>query len=120
MRRAPSKLKKDGRKAWEASVQFLTSGGVLQEVDYPLLEEMCFAIDMIKQAQLELYANGIITEHTNKVGASNLQSNPAVTIFKHFYDVLERCSKKFGFNPLDRSKLSLQEDDFDPLAELSK
>ncbi len=115
-RKAPTKLKAPGKEAWRIAVEFLSKKGLLNDVDYPLLESFCFAVDLIRLAEKDISSDGLTLAHTNKNGSTNKQANPAVIIYKQAYDVIERCSKKFGFNPLDRSKLDVQEvetDQFD-------
>lgn len=120
MRRAPKSLGEEGKKTWKECLSFLEKNGMSEDVDYPLLLSYCAATDFVIQCMQDIKDNGVKVEHTNKAGESNIVNNPAITALKHFYDIIERGSKKFGFNPLDRSKMELQAEDVDPLADLLK
>lgn len=108
--RAPSGLKRDGRRLWRVVVELPW----VAVTDTEALLEVCRLADVVAEARADLAENGMTYEVRGRRYA-----NPAAGVYTEAVKVLSARLGAFGLTPADRTRLGIAEikaeSDFDRL-----
>lgn len=101
-------------------VDELKKVNIATNVDSVMLGVYANCYSMYYRATIEIGDQGLVTEYTNKGGATNSVVNPYIKIQKQYMDSILKLSEKFGFDPSSRAKIahlqpSEKEEKQDPL-----
>lgn len=116
-RKAPSYLQQAGKTAWNHAVSQLKQRNVLDNSDYPLLEEYAGAIDMATQARRLMRAEGLMYEDKNQ----QVRRHPAFSVWKMSIEQAQKMAAKLTITVYDRVRAPeapQEELEYDPLDEL--
>lgn len=101
-------------------VDELKKVNIVTNVDSVMLGVYANCYSIYYRATLEIEEQDLITEYTNKGGATNSVINPYIKIQQQYMASLMKISEKFGLDPSSRAKIahlkpSDKEDKKDPL-----
>jgi len=100
----PTWLSTDAKKIWKRTVKQLEDMGILFEADLDLIAAYANAVDVYKQATMEINQHGILIE-----GRRDGQvKNPAVQIQKDAAEIIRKIGSEFGLSPSSRSRIKVE------------
>ena len=106
-------------------VDELKKVNIVTNVDSVMLGVYANCYSIYYRATLEIEEQDLVTEYTNKGGATNAVINPYIKIQQQYMASLMKISEKFGLDPSSRAKIahlqpSDKEEKDDPLMALAK
>lgn len=87
-------------------VEELKKVNIATNVDSVMLGVYANCYSIYYRATLEIEEQDLITEYTNKGGATNSVINPYIKIQQQYMASLMKISEKFGFDPSSRAKIA--------------
>ena len=81
--------------------------GILNKLDGLTVAIVADALSKMIQCQMILKEEGLLTEYTNKAGATNISEHKAIGIYQKYSQIFNNFGSKLGLSPADRAKLSL-------------
>lgn len=105
----PRWLSPAAKDEWRRVVPELDKLGLLTEIDVAALAAYCQAYARWREAEAILEREGIVVEHTNKAGATNVVTHPAFFIAQKYAQQMRAFAAEFGMTPSSRARLSLPE-----------
>lgn len=87
-------------------VDELKKVGIATNVDSVMLGVYANCYSIYYRATLEIEEQDLITEYTNKGGATNSVINPYIKIQQQYMASLMKISEKFGLDPSSRAKIA--------------
>lgn len=106
-------------------VDELKKVNIVTNVDSVMLGIYANSYSIYYRATLEIEKQDLITEYTNKGGATNSVINPYIKIQQQYMASLMKISEKFGLDPSSRAKIahlnpSEKEEKKDPLLAMAE
>lgn len=87
-------------------VSELKKVNIVTNVDSVMLGVYANCYSMYYRATIEIEEQDLITEYTNKGGATNSVVNPYIKIQQQYLASLMKISEKFGLDPSSRAKIA--------------
>lgn len=102
----PEYLDINARKYYRVIVRNFPEG-ILNKLDGLTVAIVADALSKMIQCQMILKEEGLLTEYTNKAGATNISEHKAIGIYQKYSQIFNTFGSKLGLSPADRAKLSL-------------
>lgn len=102
----PTHLDTKAKKIYKEIISFMPEG-VLGATDGYTVMIVADALSKMIQCQMILKEEGLLTEYTNKAGATNISEHKAIGIYQKYSQIFNTFGSKLGLSPADRAKLSL-------------
>ena len=90
---------------WNLMAPVLSRLGILTEIDGSALAQYCRAFSLVECCTAMIERDGMFVEHTNKFGAVNVVSHPALRELRNAEPLMGRALAKLGMTPADRSRI---------------
>jgi P27 family predicted phage terminase small subunit len=87
--------------------KILLDKDLLFQEDLPVLQSFCSAIYIRDKALESLLNDGVLYNHEQDRGSTNLAEHPAWKIHKSASELILRLSQKIGFNLYDKNKIQI-------------
>lgn len=87
-------------------VDELRKVNIVTNVDSVMLGMYANCYSLYYRATIEIGEQGLVTEYTNKGGATNAVINPYIKIQQQYMTSLMKISEKFGLDPSSRAKIA--------------
>lgn len=107
----PRWLSKEAKKEFRRLAKMLIELDLIDNLDVDLLAVLANTIVAYQEVSATLAQDGRIIEYTNKAGATNIVSHPAVAQQKQLADQIRMLANEFGLTPSARAKLALPRGD---------
>ena len=101
--RTPRHLSKEGKKLYRFIVKELKESNILNNLDITILETCVDAILRMKMCNEEIDKLGILV--TGAMGG--YVKNPAITAYKDYNAIFNKCCMELGLSPSARAKISV-------------
>jgi P27 family predicted phage terminase small subunit len=115
----PSWLNSEAKREWKRILPLLIESGLLTHIDTSTLELYCQAFGNWKECEKLISKEGYTVEYTNKAGATNKSTHPAVLNGQKYAVLSKQYIEQLGLSPKSRSKLTVntgKKDDDDLIA----
>ena len=105
---APDFLCEFGRKEFYRLHKELLELNLLTNIDTNQLALYCDAFARYVEAAQHINTHGLVIEHTNKFGATNLTTNPYVRVATKYMELIKKYCADFGFTPSARASMAIK------------
>ena len=105
--KCPNWLCDVAKEEWNRIEKDLIELGLLTNIDVNQLAIYCDSYAKYIKASQEIEKNGLVVEHTNKMGATNLVTNPYVQIATKYAELVKKFCSEFGLTPSSRAKIAI-------------
>jgi len=109
----PKSLGDIGKKEWRRLAKDLVSKGVMTDWDLSAFHAYCYAYERFREAEAKLAQYGDIITTPNGM----LQQSPYIGMANRALDQMNRFLGKFGLSPSDRTKIQVNTQASDPVAD---
>jgi P27 family predicted phage terminase small subunit len=98
----------DVQKIYQEYIAELRRVKLLFKTDLRVLQRFCFAIYQAQEAEAALVTEGFIVTKYNHKGETYDTTSDWVLILKNANSIIDKYSSKFGFSPVDKTRIALQ------------
>lgn len=117
----PAWLRAEAKAEWKRLVPDLVKSGLAGKIDRNALARYCSLWVRWRQAEEMLARSGEIIPLKNSDGSLRyLQPSPYISIARGLADQLQKLEQSFGLNPSARSRISVEVEPSDELADFLK
>jgi P27 family predicted phage terminase small subunit len=104
-----SVLNERGIEVYNTCKAFLEEHDLWNDIDVYILESYAFNCQESERLAAEINKEGLVIQYTNKGGHCNTVINPKLKIYHEFCGLRMKVATQFGFTPLARKKLKLEQ-----------
>jgi P27 family predicted phage terminase small subunit len=119
----PEHLNELAKVYYQFLVAELEIGGLLSNLDIPLLEQTADTLSKIRECDDALNAKGLVITKTDRYGHENETENPYVRIKMGYLNQFRNLANQLGLSPSSRAslagkKIDAKEEEEDPLLKI--